>query len=240
MVTLKGTMKHLIKSKNPSSLGISEYNRIILNSATDGVIAKRAEYVDLGLPSGLKWAKCNIGAARETDYGYYFQWAETEPHDAGIPYDWANYKYCNGSDRTLTKYCTNSYYGKVDNKRGLDIEDDAARAIKGGDWRMPTQAEFQELLSNTDNAWVDNFKGTGVNGWKFTSKTNKRKYIFIPASGYCVNNMVGRVGLYGFIWTSSLNASRTNSAWYMYFVSGFCEMSYINRSYGGSVRGVMD
>ena len=65
---------------------------------------KEYEYIDLGLPSGLKWAKCNVGADKETDYGYYFQWGEIEPHDADTPYNWVNYKYCKGSSTTLTKY----------------------------------------------------------------------------------------------------------------------------------------
>ena len=133
---------------------------------------KEYEYIDLGLPSGLKWAKCNVGADKETDYGYYFQWGEIEPHDADTPYNWVNYKYCKGSSTTLTKYNIMGEYGTVDNKLTLDLEDDAARANMGGDWRMPTQSDFLEMLDYTDSEWVENFNGSGVNGRKFTSKIN--------------------------------------------------------------------
>ena len=231
-------MKNLIKTANSSSPPIAEYDRVIYNPITDNVVVMGGAYVDLGLPSGLKWAKCNLGAARETDYGYYFQWGEAEPQDTNIPFNWTTYKHCNGSERTLTKYCTNNYYGTVDNKTTLDTEDDAVSQVMGDGWRMPTQTELQELLNYTDHTWVDNFNSSGVSGYKFTSRTDENKYLFIPAAGYCVNSMVGRIGLYGFMWSSSLNSSRNNSAWYMYFVSGVCTVSYINRSYGGSIRGV--
>ena len=115
---------------------------------------KQYEYVDLGLPSGLKWAKCNVGAETETDYGYYFQWGEIEPHDADTPYDWANYKYSDDSYNTLTKYNYTASYGEdPDGKTTLDLEDDAARANMGGNWRMPRPSEFRELLVYSINEW---------------------------------------------------------------------------------------
>ena len=113
---------------------------------------KQYEYVDLGLPSGLKWAKCNIGATSETDYGSYFQWGDIEDK-SNSDYNWATYKHCNGSDTTMTKYCTNSSYGTVDNKTTLEPEDDTARANMGGDWRMPTATEYLTLRNETLWVW---------------------------------------------------------------------------------------
>ena len=113
---------------------------------------KQYEYVDLGLPSGLKWAKCNIGATSETDYGSYFQWGDIEDK-SNSDYNWATYKHCNGSDTTMTKYCTNSSYGTVDNKTTLEPEDDTARANMGGDWRMPTATEYKTLYNETLWVW---------------------------------------------------------------------------------------
>ena len=81
------------------------------------------EYVDLGLPSGLLWATCNVGATKPEEYGDYFAWGETEPKST---YNWSTYKYCNGSSTSLTNYCTNSSYGTVDNKTILEAADDAA------------------------------------------------------------------------------------------------------------------
>lgn len=144
-------------------------------------------YVDLGLPSGLKWAKCNIGAEKETDYGDYFMWGSTTPNNAD-ECTWANYKHCSGTEDTLTKYNTKSRYGKKpDNIITLDLEDDAARVNMGGDWRMPTSDELRELLDNTDSEWTTI---NGVNGRKFTSKTDTSKYIFFPAAGNCGNRLV--------------------------------------------------
>ena len=195
---------------------------------------KQYEYVDLGLPSGLKWAKCNVGAEKETDYGYYFQWGETEPHDADTPYDWANYK------DTLTKYNTFPLFGEqTDDKTSLDSEDDAATQIMGGDWRMPTKDEIQELLENTENEWVEDYNGTKINGMKFTSKINGNS-IFIPAAGYCGNGSVDYVGSSSGVWSSSLKDDYPNLAWYLYFNSGDCYIYGSRRCIGRSVRGVMD
>lgn len=200
-----------------------------------GVNTNGHSYVDLGLPSGTLWATMNVGATSETDYGDYFMWGETTPNTV---YDWKHYKYCNGSYTTLTKYCTDSYYGTVDNKTTIDPEDDAATQIMGGDWRMPTQAEFNELLNGTTNEWIADYKGTGVNGRKFTSKTDESKYIFIPAAGFCVNDSVFNVGSSGSVWSSSISASHPDGALYLSFSSGNCGMDSAGRCSGRSVRGV--
>ena len=195
-------------------------------------------YVDLGLPSGLQWAKCNVGADKETDYGYYFQWGEIESHDNGIPCDWANYKY--GDGWNFSKYNTLTSYGETpDGKTTLDFEDDAARANMGGDWRMPTKDEFQELLDNTTNEWVTNFNGSRVNGRKFTGSNGN--YIFIPASDSRSVYSSRSQGYDGYIWSSSLNASNPNNAWYLGFFWDYCGMGcYGRRCEGQPVRGVMD
>ncbi len=200
---------------------------------------KQYEFIDLGLPSGLKWAKCNAGAKTETDYGYCFQWGDIEDKtnsDCG----WESYKYGDGSN--FSKYNTgnNGYGGTIDNKTTLDLEDDAARANMGGDWRMPTEAEFQELLNNTYNEWIEDFNGSGVNGRKFTSKTDTSKYIFIPAAGFRTNDSVNYVGSDGDVWGSSLDISNPNYAWGLTLNSSVCCMGYSYRCYGRSVRGVFD
>ena len=210
-------------------------NSKVRNNKTE--IANGQLYVDLGLPSGLKWAKCNVGAEKETDYGYYFMWGDIEDKS----YDecsWESYKYCNWSYDTLTKYNTFPLFGeKPDDKTKLDSEDDAARVYMGGDWRMPTQTEIQELLGNTENEWVEDFNGSGVNGRKFTSKINGNS-IFFPAAGNCGDGSVNGVGYGGTVWSSSLNTSGPDSAWYLYFGSGSCGMYDDRRYYGQSVRGV--
>ena len=199
---------------------------------------KQYEYVDLGLPSGLKWAKCNIGAEKETDYGYYFQWGSTEPSTAE-ECNWINAPFNNESSSYNETYfksvkdtvCPNGILAK---------EYDTASHVMGGDWRMPTKDDFQELLENTEDEWIINFNGTGVNGMKFTSKTDESKYIFIPAEGYCHNGSVYSVGSNSYVWSSSLGTSNPNGAWYLGFYSDYCYMYYYSRCYGRSVRGVKE
>ena len=181
-------------------------------------------YVDLGL--SIKWATMNVGASKLGDYGDYFAWGETQPKSI---YDWITYKYCNGSSSTLTKYNTNSSYGTVDNKTTLDLNDDAANANWGGSWRMPTDAEWEELINNCTWTWTTQ---NGKNGYKVTSKSNGNS-IFLPASS------LDKAGSYGNYWSSSLNTDYPYGAWCVYFYSSSeSRSSYAYRYNGRSVRPV--
>ena len=165
------------------------------------------EYVDLGLPSRLKWATCNIGATSATEDGVLFQWGETSGVSETLVdkysdenYSWESYTLCNGSGTTLTKYCSNSSYGTVDNIETLESVDDAATQIMGNEWRMPTETECRELVNNTTKTWVENFNGSGVDGCQFTSKKDTSKYIFIP-----VTDKYAKSNPFSQIWSSSAN-----------------------------------
>ena len=200
---------------------------------------KQYEYVDLGLPSGLKWAKCNVGAETETDYGYYFQWGDIVDK-SNADCSWATYKYCKGFYDNLTKYNTSTNYGEnPDNKTTLDPVDDAARANMGGDWRMPTLTEIQELLDNTDKEWIKDYNGTGVNGRKFTSKTDTSKCIFFPAAGLRSGSLSFYQGCFCDVWSCSVNILDPFNAWDLDFSSGNFLVAYMSRGYGLSVRGVL-
>ena len=190
-------------------------------------------YVDLGLPSGLLWATCNVGADNPEDYGDYFAWGETQPKDT---YDWSTYQHCNGSANTLTKYCNNSSYGNngfTDNLTTLLPEDDAATANWGSDWRIPTKGEWQELYNNTTVTWTQQ---NGVNGRLFTA-TNGNS-LFLPAAGYLDYHGHGGAGSYGYYWSSSLFTGNPCVAWRFDFHSGNYDMSSYLRYYGQSVRAV--
>lgn len=196
-------------------------------------------YVDLGLPSGTLWATCNIGATTPEDYGDYFAWGETEGYNDGKTYfDWNTYKWCKGSQSTMTKYCTNSssgYNGFTDDKTELDLEDDAAYVNWGPAWRMPSYEQFMELARNTTTEWTTQ---NGVNGRKITSKTNGNS-IFLPAAGSPDSGSLGGAGSEGYYWSRSLHASNPNDAWYVYFgLSGIGWADICNRYYGQSVRPV--
>ncbi|MBO5978601.1 MAG: InlB B-repeat-containing protein, partial [Bacteroidales bacterium] len=154
-------------------------------------------YVDLGLPSGLKWATCNVGANSPYQYGDYFAWGETSPKST---YSWDNYKYGTSEDN-LTKYNENSALGTVDNKTTLEASDDAARINWKRTWRMPTFAEQEELRQYCIWTWVTI---NGVNGCKVTSKMNGNS-IFLPAAGSMwLNDEVIDAGDRLDYWSSSL------------------------------------
>ncbi|MDO5342671.1 MAG: hypothetical protein Q4F69_09505 [Bacteroidia bacterium] len=187
-------------------------------------------YVDLGLPSGLLWATCNVGADKPEDYGDYFAWGETTTKST---YNWSTYKWCNGDYDNLTKYNTDSDYGTVDNKTVLDPEDDAAHVKWGGAWRMPTKTEMKELKDNCTSEWTTQ---NGVNGRKFTGPNGES--IFLPAAGYYYGGSLYNAGSYGDYWSSSLYTDGPYFACYLYFDSGNVGMYYDNRSYGQSVRPV--
>ena len=192
-------------------------------------------YVDLGLPSGILWATCNVGADHPEEFGDFFAWGETTPKDI---YDWKTYKYCCYIDEryVLNKYCTDSCYGFngfVDNLTVLEPIDDAATVNWGADWRMPTGDEWKELFENTTWIWTaqNDVKGrlmTGPNG----------NSIFLPAAGYredC-DSVSTEVGIY---WSSSLQTTLQVIAWSYHFTFENCHLcgSY-ERKRGQVVRAV--
>lgn len=219
-------------------------NEITFTAATNQVRAtqvivtldKRAEnshaYVDLGL--SVKWATCNVGATNPEDYGDYFAWGETQPKST---YDWSTYKLCNGSYFSLTKYCTYSGYGTIDNKTVLESVDDAAYKSWGGAWRMPTDAEWTELREQCTWTWTTQ---NGVNGYKVTSKKSgyTNNSIFLPAAGYRDGSLLSYAGSHGYYWSSSLYTIGPTSAWYMDFGSGNVSSEIGDRIRGRSVRPV--
>ena len=191
------------------------------------------EYVDLGLPSGIKWATHNVGATKPEEYGGYYALGETVEKKK---YNWKTYKFCKDSGKTLIKYCTDSSYGTVDNKTILDLEDDVAHVKWGASWRMPTRAELDELRNNCTWTWTTQ---NGVKGYKVTSKSNGNS-IFLPAAGSRIGTALFSGGSYGYYWSSSLYESGSYDAYYLSFDSGssYDWYYYDSRSDGLSVRPV--
>ncbi len=172
-------------------------------------------YVDLGLPSGTLWATCNVGANNPEEYGDHVAWGEVNTKNR---YDWITYKYSSDISSELTKYCTDSEYGKngfTDNKTVLDPADDAATAKWGGDWRMPTSSEQQELLNECDWKWTENYNNTGVAGRIVTGKNGNS--IFLPAAGRRVPSNPNLAGSLGSYWSSSLYEGNPRCAYSFYF-----------------------
>lgn len=169
--------------------------------------------VDLGL--SVKWSIRNVNAQTPLGNGSYYAWGETATKSI---YNWTNYKWCNGSYDTLTKYNTKEAYGTVDNTTVLNLSDDAAYVFCGAGWRMPTEEEWTELRSNCTWTWTTL---NGVNGYKVTSKKTgyADKSIFLPAAGIRDNTNLVNEGSYGYYWSSSLGSFHPHYAWRMYFNS---------------------
>lgn len=213
------------------SVDVDEWDQIVNEDVPDLTHGTENgyEWADLGLPSGLKWATCNVGASNAQDYGLYFAWGETtgytaEQVTAGVrKFDDATYQA--GSAASIS-----SDLSPADGN-------DAARANLGGKWRMPTKAEYKELIDNCNSTWTTNYNATGVNGYVITSKTNGNS-IFLPAAGYYYVSSVYGQGSSGSYWSASCNNS--DAAWDLIFDSGFIETGGTFRRYGFSVRGVCE
>ncbi len=167
------------------------------------------EVVDLGLPSGLLWATCNVGAMKETEYGFYYMYGKGA----------AQY---NSSD---------SIYQGTENP--LASSRDTARQAMGTGWRMPTQSELYDLFNNTDYEWTTI---NGINGGKFTSKTNPNAYVFFPAAGQYYDGSLISKGSNGFYWSST--PFNNSNAVNLVFANGSKATGNNYRGLGCSVRGV--
>jgi len=169
--------------------------------------------IDLGLPSGTKWACCNVGASTPEEIGYITPWGETIKKS--LEYSIANYKYRNIDTRKLTKYCTHSKYGHngfTDGLTELLPEDDAATFHWGDQWRTPSAEQIEELVNNCSYEWGEQDEGlllTGPNGAQ----------MFLPAGGVCDDIVpAGRdKGEAGYYWSSSLDTDDNYNARILYF-----------------------
>ena len=198
-----------------SSLGNSKMNAAPAN------VHEGHEWVDLGLPSGLKWATCNVGASTPGDYGNYYAWGETRPK----------------SEYTRSN-CAST--GKSWSDIGGDSSRDAARANWGGSWRMPTMAELQELRDNCTWTWTTQ---NGHQGYRVTGKNGQS--IFLPAAGFRFGDELYLDGEYGLYWSSAPDESGTYFACDLYFFEGYQFEGYQlvmwnYRDGGRSVRPVLE
>ena len=161
------------------------------------------DYVDLGLPSGTLWATCNVGADSPEEDGDYFAWGETEPKEC---YTWETYKWCEGSQETITKYIE-------EGKDELLPEDDAATANWGSQWQMPSVKQLYEIRDYTTQEWTTL---NGVQGIKITSKSND-KSIFLPNAGDRWKYGVFGYGTEGRYWSRSIFMYNNYCAYRLYF-----------------------
>ncbi len=193
-------------------------------SKTSGFINGHG-YVDLGLPSGLKWAACNIGASSPEGYGNYYAWGETSTKT----------DYSGNTSLTYGKSLSGlRSAGIINSSDVLNSFYDAARSNWGSTWRMPTKAEMEELKEKCTWTWTTQ---GGKSGYKVTGPNGKS--IFLPAAGYRYGSSLDGAGEYGHYWSSSA-FDGTRSAYNLSFdSSGHC-VYWGRRYYGFSVRPVSE
>ena len=207
-------------------------------------------YVEMG--DGLLWATCNVGAVNPWEYGDYFAWGETEPKE---DYSWATYKhmYPNFTDwKGINKYQAEDnqtsamwYYDGTfvgDGKTELEPEDDAATANWGEDWRMPTDAEWTNLLDTNKYmwTWTTDYNGTGVAGYTITSKVPGYigNQIFLPAAGWRDGTNFKEANSYAYYWSPSRYESFSGDAWCVFISKYSWGRNDVPRYVGRSVRPV--
>ncbi len=190
---------------NPRTITVAEDKTYTANFTISGAQDVR-EYVDLGLPSGTLWATCNVGASSPEDYGKYFAWGEVLPKTS---YDWSeygDYKWGIYNSSTSPNYGMTKY-NKTDGKTTLDASDDAAQVNWGGDWRMPTYAEQEELVTKCTWIWTTQ---NGVKGCKVVGPNGNS--IFLPATGYRNGDGLYQEESCGYYWSSSLSGGLPSRA----------------------------
>lgn len=184
-------------------------------------------YMDLGL--NVCWATHNLGAQYAKDYGKYYAWGETS---AKTIYLWFNYPYGSAYNK-LTKYCSLPDFGKQDNLNLLDANDDAASMEWKGTWRMPTNADWVELLTKCQWKYIDEdnkcgYEVTGPNGHS----------IFMPMAGFKDSTEVYTSGINGYYWSSSLYTPEPDYAFGFYMNAASFERYHDYRYLGLSIRPV--
>jgi hypothetical protein len=177
------------------------------------------EWVDLGLPSGLKWATCNVGASTPEEYGDYFAWGEIRT-----------------KSEFLESNCVS--LGQSWGDIGGNSSRDAARANWGGNWRLPTESELKELMNNCTWAWItqngnSGYIGTGPNG----------ESIFFPMPGIRDGYTLLYEGEYGYYWSSSPYemwlVPEGGRAYCFRLFEGHVGVGGVSRHYGVSIRPVL-
>jgi len=174
----------------------------------------QSDFVDLGLPSGKKWAVGNLvkdsqdnySIGAETDWGTYVSWGNIVGHNEGEGYDFSSTNYDSTPGASVSA-----------NIPSNDATHDICLATLGAPWHLPTKEDYQELYDNTDSEWVADYNGTGVAGRKFMKKSDHSVFVFFPASGLYDGTSLNFRGSYGIYWSSSWRSS--SNAYYLLFNS---------------------
>ena len=232
----------LVTAVAPGTATITAYGSSGVSASCTVTVKEGVQAVDLGLPSGLKWASCNVGATRPEEFGDYFAWGETEPYyQDGYAYSasalwkpgkeygyyWMSYRWCYGGYDSLNKYNDSYSSGTtVDGLTTLTPDDDPARAVMGDGWRTPTRADWEELLNPSKCIWTCTAI-KGVPGYTVTSYTTGN-YIFLPAAGFRDEEKISNPaddGTIGYYWSSTRSADPWRA----------CSLFFVDEKDGGGI-----
>ena len=232
----------LVTAVAPGTATITAYGSSGVSASCTVTVKEGVQAVDLGLPSGLKWASCNVGATRPEEFGDYFAWGETEPYyQDGYAYSasalwkpgkeygyyWMSYRWCYGGYDSLNKYNDSYSSGTtVDGLTTLTDDDDPARAVMGDGWRTPTRADWEELLNPSKCIWTCTAI-KGVPGYTVTSYTTGN-YIFLPAAGFRDEEKISNPaddGTIGYYWSSTRSADPWQA----------CSLFFVDEKDGGGI-----
>lgn len=225
--------------KNQINVSVQGDMPLTINAVVENMepIVDGHVYVDLGLPSGLLWATMNVGASKPEEYGDYFAWGETESKE---DYSWQTYKYCNGTQETLTKYVPQEmaesfgYEGYYDTLSVLELADDAAHINWGGGWRTPSDAEWQELF---DGCTYEAINEDGVIGAKLISSYNG-KSIFFSFAGFMTGTNWQEETLESYYWGTGVRRNWPVNVSQAVFQNGSTYVTTSYRNIGIPVRPV--
>lgn len=222
--SLTGIINGLSKVSDPNGkyVVVSDINGQNIGKVRPEMFLYGNELVDMGLPSGTLWAKCNLGAASPTEYGWYFAWGDPTPHQEGGGYDFSQANYEASDAAAITT--------------DLSGDNDMAIVNLGKKWRLPSKEDFAELFnsSNTTNVWTTI---NGVNGRLVTS-IRTTNTIFFPAAGTYYNTSLGERGTNGGYWSSSIGTS-PKAFGFGFSSSQFIPQDSLSRHTGRSIRPVM-
>lgn len=225
-------MKVYMNNGRTDTYGITNVDSVTFVAPYENDEYNGYAYVDLGLPSGLKWAAYNIGAETPEASGGYYEWGETEETDFKLTTN----KHIS-ADKTILKYNVNPDQGDVDNKLVLDPEDDVAHVLWGGRWRMPTDEEAKELHECC--RWEE----TTLNGVSVTKITGPSgKSIYLPHTGYYAGSNLFSGGTEGCYWTATLctgGYAKDYCSYSQAFKAPYA-ISNLRRTCGASVRAVAE
>ncbi|MBR5687710.1 MAG: hypothetical protein IKX36_07110 [Prevotella sp.] len=211
-----------------------EYARSDLLTLMTLLPADMPEFVDMGFESGTLWANRNLGAASSHDNGNYYAWGELSGFNEGKNgFSWKNYKYCKGTNNTLTKYCTKANYGNnnfTDGKEQLESGDDVVSQLYGKGFSIPSKEDWEELIRECYWSRFDN-------GVLIRSKKNGN-VIFLPKAGYRSGLVLYDTGVQGYYWSTSLDPKSPDDAWYLLEDKASGSLNDYYRSQGRSIRPV--